>query len=100
MVVTEEQVLVECDDVCQEMKQKASEMKEAEEKAAFEKEKLKQQVELEAFEKRLKGRRKKNKRRDAVETKETAWQKYRKYLMIPICGIVLAMLAFYLLQLN
>lgn len=26
MVVTEEQVLVECDDVCQEMKQKASEV--------------------------------------------------------------------------
>ncbi|XP_051895842.1 NF-X1-type zinc finger protein NFXL1 [Pristis pectinata] len=98
-VVTEEQVLVECDEVCQEMKQKASEMKEAEERAALEKEKLKQQVELEAFEKRLRGRRKKNKRRDAVETKETAWQKYKKYLMIPICGIVLAMVAFYLLQL-
>ncbi|XP_062899261.1 NF-X1-type zinc finger protein NFXL1 isoform X2 [Mobula hypostoma] len=99
-VVTKEQVLVECDEVCQEMKQKASEMKEAEEKAALEKEKLKQQVELEAFEKRQKGRRKKNKRRDAEETKETAWQKYKKYLMIPICGVILAMVTFYLLQLN
>uniref|UniRef100_A0A8C4X3S7 Nuclear transcription factor, X-box binding like 1 n=1 Tax=Erpetoichthys calabaricus TaxID=27687 RepID=A0A8C4X3S7_ERPCA len=92
------QILVECDDVCNEIKKKAAEIKEAEERAALEEEKQKQQAELEAFEKRFKGRRKKNKRRDDTETEETFWQKYQKYIMVPVCGIVLAVTAVYLIQ--
>ncbi|MGH0158217.1 UNVERIFIED_CONTAM: hypothetical protein FKN15_035207 [Acipenser sinensis] len=42
----------------------------------------KHKAELEAFEKRLKGRRKKNKKKDEVEIEETIWQKYKKYIMV------------------
>ncbi|KAI4890882.1 hypothetical protein NFI96_003903 [Prochilodus magdalenae] len=57
-------------------------------------------AELEAFEKRQKGKRKKNRRNTEVEVEEGAWLKYRKYLLVPVCGILLAVGAFYLLQVN
>lgn len=94
----ETQISVECDEACKDVKKRAAELKEAEERAASEEEKRKQQAELEAFEKRLKGRRKKNKKKDEVEIEETIWQKYKKYIMVPLCGIVLAVAAFYLIQ--
>lgn len=56
------------------------------------------QAELEAFEKRQKGKRKKNRRNTEVETQEGVWLKYRKYLLVPVCGALLAVGAFYLLQ--
>lgn len=58
------------------------------------------QAELEAFEKRQKGRRKKNRRNTEVETQEGVWLKYRKYLLVPVCGVLLAVGAFFLLQAN
>jgi len=58
------------------------------------------QAELEAFEKRQKGRRKKNRKVTEVETEEGAWQRYKLRLLMPICGILLAVAAFYLLQLT
>ncbi|MBN3315137.1 NFXL1 protein, partial [Atractosteus spatula] len=93
-------VVVECDEACKDLQKKASEMKEAEEKAAIEEEKRRQQAELEAFEKRLKGRRKKTKRNNEVDIKETAWQKYKTYIMVPVCGFLLAVATFYLIQAN
>ncbi|XP_069487810.1 NF-X1-type zinc finger protein NFXL1 [Ambystoma mexicanum] len=98
--VREGQVTLECDQVCKEMKKKASEVKAAEEKAALEEEKLRQQAELEAFENRLRGRRKKNKRRDDIEVEPSAWQKYKKYIMVPVCVVSLSVLTFYILQSN
>lgn len=86
---------MECDAICKEMKRKASEIKEAEANAALEEEKRRQQAELEAFENRLKGRRKKNRRRDEVAVELSLWQKYKSYLL-PVCGIVGAVLVWYI----
>lgn len=75
-------------------------MKEAEENALLEEERKRQQAELEAFEKRQKGRRKKARRTAEVEVEESIWQKYKKYIVVPVCGAVLAMVTFYLLQIS
>lgn len=77
------------------MKRKASEIKEAEAKAVLEEEKRRQQAELEAFENRLKGRRKKNRKRDEVTVELSSWQKY-KYYVLPVCGMVFAVFAWYI----
>ncbi|KAG5844963.1 hypothetical protein ANANG_G00133740 [Anguilla anguilla] len=96
--VRQDQPSVACDEVCRELQKKALEIKEAEEKALLEEERKKQQVELEAFEKRQKGRRKKGRRTAEVEAEQSAWQKYKKFLMVPVCGALLAVATFYLLQ--
>lgn len=95
--VRENQISIECDTTCKEMKQKASELKEAEAKAALEEEKRRQQAELEAFENRLKGRRKKNRKRDEVAVELTLWQKY-KYCLFPLCAILVVVFAWYIAQ--
>lgn len=77
------------------MKRKASEIKEAEAKAALEEEKRRQQAELEAFENRLKGRRKKNRKRDEVAVEPTLWQKY-KYHLLPMCAVLVLVFAWYI----
>lgn len=87
-----------CDDTCMDLQRKNAEAQEAEERALKEEELKKQQAELEAFEKRQKGKRKKNRRNTEVETPEGAWLKYRKYFLVPVCGVLLAVGAFYLLQ--
>lgn len=74
------------------MKRKASEIKEAEAKAALEEEKRRQQAELEAFENRLKGRRKKNRKRDEVAVELTLWQKYKSHLL-PVCAVSVLVIA-------
>ncbi|XP_043918359.1 NF-X1-type zinc finger protein NFXL1 [Protopterus annectens] len=86
---------LQCDTVCSEIKKKVSEVKEAEVKAALELERQRQQAELEAFENRRKGRRKKNKRKNEDEVEETMWQKY-KYVFMPLFGVIIAVVAFYL----
>ncbi|XP_050803456.1 NF-X1-type zinc finger protein NFXL1 isoform X3 [Gopherus flavomarginatus] len=91
--VQEGQVSLECDTLCKEMKQKASEIKEAEAKAAIEEEKRRQQAELEAFENRLKGRRKNKRRKDEVEVEQSVWQKYKNFIVLPVCGVAVVMLA-------
>lgn len=91
----ENQVSIECDTMCKEMKRKASEIKEAEAKAAFEEEKRRQQAELEAFENRLKGRRKKNRKRDEVAVELSLWQKH-KYYLLSVCGAVVVVFAWYI----
>ncbi|CAM4552635.1 NF-X1-type zinc finger protein NFXL1 isoform X1 [Caretta caretta] len=91
--VREGQVSLECDTLCKEMKRKASEIKEAEAKAAIEEEKRRQQAELEAFENRLKGRRKNKRRKDDVEVELSVWQKYKNFIMLPVCGVAVVMLA-------
>ncbi|XP_037397326.1 NF-X1-type zinc finger protein NFXL1 [Pygocentrus nattereri] len=96
----QEENLVLCDDICKKLQRKYAEAREAEERAIKEEEMKKQQAELEAFEKRQKGKRKKNRRNTEVEAEEGAWLKYRKYLLVPVCGILLAVGAFYLLQVN
>lgn len=98
--VREGQVSLECDSVCQELKKKALELKAKEESAAMEEEKRRQQAELEAFENRLKGKRKKNKRKDEVEVQPSVWQKYKNYILMPLCGIALAVFTLYLTQIN
>lgn len=75
-------------------------MKEKEEKAANEEEKRKQQAELEAFENRLKGKRKKNRKKDEMEMQPSNWQKYKNYILMPVCGVVLAVFTLYLTQVN
>uniref|UniRef100_A0A8C5V168 Nuclear transcription factor, X-box binding like 1 n=1 Tax=Microcebus murinus TaxID=30608 RepID=A0A8C5V168_MICMU len=75
--VRENQVSVECDTTCKEMKRKASE------------------AELEAFENRLKGRRKKNRKRDEVAVELSLWQKY-KYHLLSVCGVSVAVFAWYI----
>lgn len=93
--VRENQISIECDTTCKEMKRKASEIKEAEAKAALEEEKRRQQAELEAFENRLKGRRKKNRKRDEVAVELTLWQKYR-YCLLPLGAVVVLVFAWYI----
>ncbi|XP_042324551.1 NF-X1-type zinc finger protein NFXL1 isoform X2 [Sceloporus undulatus] len=92
----EGQVSLECDAVCKEMKRKASEMKEAEARAAIEEEKRRQQAELEAFENRLKGRRKNKRRKDEVEVEKSVWQKYKNIFVLPICGAAVVMIAWFI----
>ena len=53
------------------------------------------QAELEAFENRLKGRRKKSRKRDEVAVELTLWQKYRRYLF-PLCAAVVAAFAWHM----
>ncbi|XP_058618505.1 NF-X1-type zinc finger protein NFXL1 isoform X2 [Onychostoma macrolepis] len=92
--------LVVCDETCRELQKKHAEACAAEERAAQEGEMRKQQAELEAFEKRQKGRRKKNRKVTEVETEEGVWHRYKLRLLMPICGILLAVAAFCLLQLT
>ncbi|CAI5783838.1 NF-X1-type zinc finger protein NFXL1 [Podarcis lilfordi] len=89
-------VTLECDTVCKEMKRKASEIKEAEARAALEEEKRRQQAELEAFENRLKGRRKNKRKKDEVEVELSAWQKYKNMIVLPVCGAAVVMLAWFI----
>ncbi|KAI5609275.1 NF-X1-type zinc finger protein NFXL1, partial [Silurus asotus] len=94
----QEENLLICDDTCRDLQRKYAEAREAEERAIKEEELKKQQAELEAFEKRQKGKRKKNRRNTEVETDEGVWLKYRKYFLVPVCGVLLAIGVFYLLQ--
>jgi NF-X1-type zinc finger protein NFXL1 len=57
--------------------------------------KLLLQAELEAFENRLKGRRKKSRKRDEVAVELSPWQKYKSYLL-PVCAVVVAVLMWYI----
>lgn len=91
--IQEGQVSLECDALCKEMKRKAYEIKEAEAKAALEEEKRRQQAELEAFENRLKGRRKNKRRKDEVEVEQSSWQKYKNLIMLPVLGVAVVMVA-------
>ncbi|XP_074397635.1 NF-X1-type zinc finger protein NFXL1 isoform X1 [Zonotrichia albicollis] len=91
--IQEGQVSLECDALCKEMKRKAYEIKEAETKAALEEEKRRQQAELEAFENRLKGRRKNKRRKDEVEVEQSSWQKYKNFIMLPVFGVAVVMVA-------
>ncbi|RMC14123.1 hypothetical protein DUI87_09212 [Hirundo rustica rustica] len=91
--IQEGQVSLECDALCKEMKRKAHEIKEAEAKAALEEEKRRQQAELEAFENRLKGRRKNKRRKDEVEVEQSSWQKYKNFIMLPVFGVAVVMVA-------
>ncbi|XP_054846530.1 NF-X1-type zinc finger protein NFXL1 [Eublepharis macularius] len=94
--VQESQVSLECDTVCKEMKRKACEIKEAETRALIEEEKRRQQAELEAFENRLRGRRKNKRKKDEVEVEPTLWQKYKKTIVLPICGVAIVMVAWFI----
>ncbi|KAF7248187.1 NF-X1-type zinc finger protein NFXL1 [Varanus komodoensis] len=94
--VQEGQVSLECDTICKEMKQKASEMKEAAARAATEEEKRRQQAELEAFENRLKGRRKNKRKKDEVEVEQSLWQKYKNMIVLPVCGAAVVMVAWFI----
>lgn len=96
--VREGQAALDCDQVCKEMKRNASEMKAAEEKAALEEEKRRQQAELEAFENRMRGRRKKNRRKDEIEVEPSIWQKSRNYILVPLCVVAFAMATFYIIH--
>ncbi|RLW09358.1 hypothetical protein DV515_00002822, partial [Chloebia gouldiae] len=91
--IQEGQASLECDALCKEMKRKAYEIKEAEAKAALEEEKRRQQAELEAFENRLKGRRKNKRRKDEVEVEQSSWQKYKNLIMLPVFGVAVVMVA-------
>uniref|UniRef100_A0A5F8GEX8 Uncharacterized protein n=1 Tax=Monodelphis domestica TaxID=13616 RepID=A0A5F8GEX8_MONDO len=70
-------------------------LKEAEAKAVIEEEKQRQQAELEAFENRLKGCWKKNRKREEIEIEPSAWQKHNKVFLFIVCTIVV-MFAWYL----
>ncbi|XP_034267249.1 NF-X1-type zinc finger protein NFXL1 [Pantherophis guttatus] len=94
--VHEGQCFLECDAVCKEMKRKASEIKEAEARAAIEEEKRRQQAELEAFENRLKGRRKNKRKKDEIEVEQPLWQKYKNMILLPVGGIIVLMVAWFL----
>uniref|UniRef100_A0A4X2KU80 Nuclear transcription factor, X-box binding like 1 n=1 Tax=Vombatus ursinus TaxID=29139 RepID=A0A4X2KU80_VOMUR len=83
--VREGRVSLECDTTCKEMKRKASEVIVI----------LPALAELEAFENRLKGRRKKNRKKDEVEIEPSAWQKYKKVFLSLVCTLVV-MFAWYL----
>lgn len=92
--------LVLCDETCRELQKKHAESRAAEERAALEEELRKQQAELEAFEKRQKGRRKKSRKVTELEEEQGVWLKYKNRLLVPVCGILLAVAFFYLLQLS
>uniref|UniRef100_A0A8B9J9T0 Nuclear transcription factor, X-box binding-like 1 n=1 Tax=Astyanax mexicanus TaxID=7994 RepID=A0A8B9J9T0_ASTMX len=91
----EEASLVVCDDTCRELQKKFAEVLTV--NPVF---LCPLQAELEAFEKRQKGKRKKNRRNTEVEVEEGLWLKYKKYLLVPVCGVLLAVSTFYLLQIN
>uniref|UniRef100_A0A8B9HIP7 Nuclear transcription factor, X-box binding-like 1 n=1 Tax=Astyanax mexicanus TaxID=7994 RepID=A0A8B9HIP7_ASTMX len=92
----EEASLVVCDDTCRELQKKFAESSRTVNPVFL----CPLQAELEAFEKRQKGKRKKNRRNTEVEVEEGLWLKYKKYLLVPVCGVLLAVSTFYLLQIN
>lgn len=92
--------LLVCDETCRTLQKKHAEACAAEERALLEGEMRKQQAELEAFEKRQKGRRKKNRKVTEVEMEEGVWHRYKVRLLLPFCGVLLAVAAFYLLKLT
>uniref|UniRef100_A0A8C1VL09 Nuclear transcription factor, X-box binding-like 1 n=1 Tax=Cyprinus carpio TaxID=7962 RepID=A0A8C1VL09_CYPCA len=79
--------LVVCDETCRELQKKHAEVTHTYMHAhlvcVF-------QAELEAFEKRQKGRRKKNRKVTEMETEEGVWHRYKLHLLLAICGILLA----------
>uniref|UniRef100_A0A8C9TAX4 Nuclear transcription factor, X-box binding like 1 n=1 Tax=Scleropages formosus TaxID=113540 RepID=A0A8C9TAX4_SCLFO len=93
--VCEGQAKVQCDEACKLLMKKASEVLHSEIETHLY---ISYTAELEAFEKRMKGRRKKNRRNTEVEAEESLWQKYRKYTMVPVCGVLLAMATFYIVH--
>lgn len=54
------------------------------------------QAELEAFENRLKGRRKNKRKKDEIEVEQPLWQKYKNVVLLPVCGIIVLMIAWFL----
>lgn len=54
------------------------------------------QAELEAFENRLKGRRKNKRKKDEVEVELSAWQKYKNMIVLPVCGAAVVMFAWFI----
>lgn len=96
----DEQSGVVCDDACRDVMRKANELKEADERAAQEEEQRKQQVELEAFEQRQRGRRKKGRRRGEVEEEKEGWRRGSSLVSGAVCVLILAVAAYYLINLE
>uniref|UniRef100_A0A672M2U7 NF-X1-type domain-containing protein n=1 Tax=Sinocyclocheilus grahami TaxID=75366 RepID=A0A672M2U7_SINGR len=91
--VRSEMDLVVCDETCRQLQKKHAEVTHTHTLVHILHE-HKLFAELEAFEKRQKGRRKKNRKVTEVETEEGVWHRYKLRLLMPICGILLAVAAF------
>uniref|UniRef100_A0A3P9IQX2 Nuclear transcription factor, X-box binding-like 1 n=1 Tax=Oryzias latipes TaxID=8090 RepID=A0A3P9IQX2_ORYLA len=93
----------QCDDVCREQRQRLSQLKEAELRAAEEEEQRRLQEELEAFEKRQQrgGRRNKRRRREEVDDEQeraARWRRRVLVVLVPLGGVLLSAAFYYLLS--
>ncbi|CAL9694794.1 unnamed protein product [Knipowitschia caucasica] len=95
------QTRLQCDNTCKEQQKKVTQVKEAELKAVEEEELRKQQEELEAFERRLKGAGRRNKRKRKGEESEDGgrglWaQRGLSLVLLSVGGALLAAFYYYL----
>lgn len=86
--------LVECDTVCREAEKMAQEQREKEEQKKFEEEMARNQKEIELFERKGEGKRRKRNRRGHLEENPSFFEKYKIYVIFSgvFCAVILAYL--------
>lgn len=90
---------LECDDICQQEKERKKKSEEEKEKLKKEEELKKQQVELEEYERKTKGRKRRQQKGDQeVQETPSFLQRNSKILFVSVTVAVLAVFAFYLLS--
>ncbi|KAL3881056.1 hypothetical protein ACJMK2_033252 [Sinanodonta woodiana] len=89
---------LECDDICIKENEKKKQKEEEMERHKKEEELKKQQAELEEFERKMKGKRRKQRKHHEVVEKESCLQKFRGYIIVCAGVVVLAVFAGYLLS--
>ncbi|TRY60282.1 hypothetical protein DNTS_009655 [Danionella cerebrum] len=95
--VQAQECVLMCDETCRELQKKQAEALAAEERAALDQEMKQQQLELELFQNRLKGRRKKRRVTSDVDSDEPSlWSRLK--ILLPLCGVLLAVAVFFLLR--
>lgn len=63
-------------------------------------EEKKQQAELEEFERKKKGRKRKPRKQHEMVEVETFWEKYKKFLIVSVAVVVLAMFLYYVITVD
>lgn len=90
---------VECDEVCRSTKEKQDKEMAELEKTRLEEEARRQREELEDFERKVKGIKKKKQRRPRVEeNRPTFFQKYQIYIALPILVAFVAAFVYWLIS--
>ncbi|XP_060065843.1 NF-X1-type zinc finger protein NFXL1-like [Ylistrum balloti] len=97
--VPDRQAKLECNEACKVEKEKKKKEEEEKEKSKLEEERLRNQAEIEEYEKKMKGGKKRKPRKQQdIMVQQTFVQKYGKYIAVSVVIGVLAVFAYHLLQ--